>query len=152
MERHIDFTARGHKNVLATHRTTIEITKDSDLTPAGDCIVCVGATMGFMDLPEDFKDCLRKGNIRVTIECKGVSWSFSGKGTCGLKMENPDEMVMRKSGYECNRTLMVHADAAACDMPKDLVTHLQDPEAKVNVRIEVTGRQDSIPLHRSTRT
>ena len=33
----------GHKNILSLHEKTIEITKDSELTTNGDCIVGVGA-------------------------------------------------------------------------------------------------------------
>ena len=31
----------GHKNILSLHEKTIEITKDSELTTNGDCIVDV---------------------------------------------------------------------------------------------------------------
>ncbi|HIG98004.1 TPA: DUF371 domain-containing protein, partial [Candidatus Woesearchaeota archaeon] len=37
------FTAHGHPNILATHRTTLEITKDSELTTRGNCVVAVAA-------------------------------------------------------------------------------------------------------------
>ena len=37
------FTAYGHKNILATHKTTIEFTKDKELSLKGNCIVGVRA-------------------------------------------------------------------------------------------------------------
>ena len=39
MKIEIPFT--GHKNILSLHKKTIEITKDSQLTVNGDCIVGV---------------------------------------------------------------------------------------------------------------
>ena len=48
-------TAFGHKNVRATHRTTLEITKDEELSVRGDCIVAVAADKGFFDLKPKFK-------------------------------------------------------------------------------------------------
>ena len=45
----------GHKNILSLHEKTIEITKDSELTTNGDCIVGVGADISCIDLPEKMK-------------------------------------------------------------------------------------------------
>ena len=35
----------GHRNILSLHEKTIEITKDSELTTNGDCIVGIGANI-----------------------------------------------------------------------------------------------------------
>ena len=37
------FNAYGHPNILGTHKTTFEFTKDNELTLNGDCIVGVKA-------------------------------------------------------------------------------------------------------------
>jgi hypothetical protein len=37
----MELTALGHKNVLATHKTTLEFTKDDYLTKKGDCILAI---------------------------------------------------------------------------------------------------------------
>ncbi len=37
------FTAQGHPNILATHKTTLEITKDTEVTGEGGCIIAVKA-------------------------------------------------------------------------------------------------------------
>ncbi len=41
MKLEIPFT--GHKHVLSLHEKTLEITKDKELTPQGDCIVGVNS-------------------------------------------------------------------------------------------------------------
>jgi hypothetical protein len=131
-------TARGHENVRATHRTTIEVTTVDSLTPRGTCIVAVGADRGLCDMPEDFKDALRQGEVRATVRCNDMEWTVNGRGTPGLELTHPHDMVIRTSGYECPRTLFVKADKAACDMPRALVRCLQDPNATVTVTLSVT--------------
>jgi hypothetical protein len=34
----------GHENIRSNHQKTIEITKESHLTPSGDCIIGVNAS------------------------------------------------------------------------------------------------------------
>ncbi|HHN81277.1 MAG TPA: DUF371 domain-containing protein [Methanomicrobia archaeon] len=132
-------TARGHENVRATHRTTIEVTTDSSLTPRGTCIVAVGADRGLCDMPQRFKDELRKNRVRVTFRCGGAEWTLWGRGTPRLELTHPHDMVIRTSAYECPRTLLVDADGAACDMPRELVRCLQDPSRIVTITLTITG-------------
>ncbi len=145
-------TAYGHKNVMALHKTTIEITKDTMLTPAGDCIAAVGADKGFLDLAPPVLEAMRGGAITLTFEVGGHTWSVSGRGDPSLEMSHPTEMVIRKSTYCCPRTLMIRADKAACDMPRDMVGALTVPGAAITIRICVTHPQDSTHAHQSTRT
>ena len=35
--------ARGHPNIRATHKTTLEVTKEKELSPRGDCIIGICA-------------------------------------------------------------------------------------------------------------
>ena len=51
----IEIPFHGHKNILSLHQKTIEITKDSELTSNGDCIVGVSANISCVDLPEKMK-------------------------------------------------------------------------------------------------
>ena len=43
-------------------------------------------------------------------------------------MSHPTDMVVRKSGYICGRTLAINADKAACDLSRALVEKLKNPE------------------------
>ena len=43
-------TAKGHKNILATNRNTVEITRESHLSKRGDCIIAVASNKGVGDL------------------------------------------------------------------------------------------------------
>ncbi len=45
----------GHENIRSNHQKTIEITKESHLTPQGNCIVGINATSSCADLPQEVK-------------------------------------------------------------------------------------------------
>jgi len=148
----IEIIARGHKNITARHKSTIEMTKDRDLGPKGDCIVAVCADKAFGDLSDGQKEELRSSCIRVTFFCNGRIWSVDGQGKKGLKMESKTEMVIRKSDFECGRTLMVGADKASCDIPHELVEFLRDPENEIRITIETIGKPGNSSSRQSSRT
>ena len=61
--------AFGHENLLCTHNTTIELTKDNHLTKKGDCILGIRASKACTDLNEKLKKLINQGKkIKVTIE------------------------------------------------------------------------------------
>ena len=51
-------------------KKTIEITKESRLTPQGDCIVGVNATSSCNDLPQELKDKLRNSDAKVSFSIR----------------------------------------------------------------------------------
>ena len=65
MKFEIEFS--GHENIRSNHQKTIEITKESNLTTQGDCIVGVNATSSCADLPQELKDKLRISDSKVTF-------------------------------------------------------------------------------------
>jgi hypothetical protein len=129
----------GHKNIQATHKTTLEFTKDLHLSKKGDCIVVVVANKSLADLAEEFKDKLRKpqAKLTITIEADGIIEQVNARGSPQLILTHLTDMVVRKSDYVCSRTLAVHADKAAQDLSKDLVEKLKNPEQRVKITLEV---------------
>jgi hypothetical protein len=129
----------GHENMQATHKTTLEFTKDPHLTKKGDCIVTVTADKALADLTAEFKEKLRKPNAKltITIEADGIIEQVNAEGSPQLILTHPTDMVVRKSDYICSRTLAVHADKAACDLSRDLVEKLKKPEQKVKITLAV---------------
>ena len=127
----------GHKNVQATHKTTLEFTKDTHLSKKGDCIVTVAADKALADLSAEFKENLRKPHAKliILIEAGGVIEQVKAHGSPRLILSHPTDMVIRKSDYVCNRTLAVNADKAAQDLPKALVEKLKNTEQKVKITL-----------------
>jgi len=133
------FYARGHQAVLSTHPTTLELTKEADLSKNGDCIVAVGCSVGLKDLPEPMKNALSSEacRARLTLKLDAHRFAIEGRGAPGLTLSHPTDIVVRKSGFVSDRTLMVHANRAAADLPRSLVELLQDPSRKVFVELAV---------------
>jgi hypothetical protein len=127
----------GHEHIRATHKTTLEFTKDKHLSKEGDCIVAVAADKGLADLNPEFKEELRKPNARVTIliEAGGITEQVTAQGSPQLFLTHPLEMVIRKSDYVSSRTLAIHADKAAQDLSRELVEKLKKPQQKVKITL-----------------
>jgi hypothetical protein len=129
----------GHENILATHKSTLEFTKDTHLSRNGDCIIAVGADKALADLSTQFKENLRKPNAKLTvsIEAAGVSAQVKAHGSPQLGLTHPTETVIRKSDYASDRTLAVRADKAAADLPRKLVEKLRNPRQRVKITLKV---------------
>ena len=130
----------GQKNILSLHEKTIEITKDSELTTNGDCIVGVGADISCIDLPEKMKKKIQnpKTKILFSIEANDKKFIINGYGSEKLSLKHTKDIVLRKSAFTCSRTIAIKCDRASSDMPRDFVKILQDPKTKGNMIIEVS--------------
>ena len=130
-------TAYGHENIQATHKTTLEITKDKHLTKNGDCIIAVAANKSLADLSPKFKEKLRRNNaiLTIRIEVEGVIEEIKASGSSHLILTHPTEIVVRKSDYISNRTLAIRADKTSYDLSKRLVDKLKNPNQKVKITL-----------------
>ena len=133
------FSARGHKNIQSTHKTTLEFTKEATLTKRGDCIIAVEATKAAADLPHEFKEAARKegARITITIEAGELKETVKANGSPQLQFTHPTDLVVRKSSYGCGRTLAIGADKAAIELSRGLVEKLKDPNQTVKVTLTV---------------
>lgn len=131
--------AYGHENIQATHRSTFEITKDARLSKKGDCVVAVSADKSIADLSPEFKENLRRENVRIVIlvETEGETEVVSAFGSQRLILTHPTDIVVRKSSYICSRTLAIQADKAACDLSRKLVEKLRNPKQRVKITLTV---------------
>ncbi len=129
----------GHENIQATHKTTLEFTKDKHLSKKGDCIVAVAADKALADLSTEFKENLRKPNSKLTIliEADGITEQVNACGSPRLILTHPKELVLRKSDYVCTRTLAIRANKAAQDFSRTLVEKLKNPNQKVKITLMV---------------
>ena len=133
------FSARGHENMVATHRTTFEITKEAALTKRGDCVIAVEATRAAVDLPLEFKQAARRegAQITITIEANDLKEVVKAKGGPQLTFTHPTDLVVRKSSYVCGRTLAIGADKAANNFLRKLVEKIKDSHQEITVTLTV---------------
>ena len=130
--------AYAHKNVLGTHDTTIEITKNTNLTPKGDCIVGINATKACSDLKLELKEKIKSGcKFVITLQVDHLSDTFDGHGSEKLRLLDKEDMVFRKSTFVCDRTVLINCTKAARDINRDLIERLTMPGKKLSITIEV---------------
>jgi hypothetical protein len=124
----IEFT--GHENIRSNHQRTLEITKESHLTPRGDCIIGVNAKSSCADLPEELKNKLKNPDSKVNFSIKVGDEEFvmDGKGHPDLILSHTEDIVIRKSDFVCPRTLAIKCDKASDLLPRSMVKLLQDPK------------------------
>lgn len=131
-------TAYGHSNILSTHNTTLEITKDGNVTKNGDCIIAVGSDKGCADLETDLKNALKVSKkVEITISAGGKSDVIEAYGSPALNPIDENDIVIRKSDYIDERTLAILANKAAFDLKTDLVKELKKEKNEVKVSFKI---------------
>jgi len=125
------FRARGHEHVTATHESTLEVTTDDYLTPAGDCIVGIDADRAPADVDPAFQRACQDAaaTITLTLVADGITDRVQGRGDPGLTFGSDRSLVARTSTYVDDRTVLVDADGAAVDLDGALVAALADGAA-----------------------
>lgn len=124
---------RGHKNVRALHKSTFEITKETELSESGDCIIAVGADKGAADLSPELREALgHDGTIlTTTLTCGGVTAVIRSEGSYGITLTHPTDLVWRRSTFLCPRTIAVYSDHTARQLPRELIEKLQNEEEMI---------------------
>lgn len=127
----------GHENIRSNHPRTIEITKESHLTPSGDCIIGVNASASCADLPPLLKKKLRNASSKITFSFKVGDHEFDvkGRGHGNLILTHLDDIVIRKSDFVCPRTLAVKCDKASDLIPREMISLLQNPKTRGTLTI-----------------
>jgi len=143
---HFEIQFSGHENIRSLHQKTIEITKDSSLTPSGDCIIGINASCGCKDIPEEFKKKLRDPGSIVKFSIKVDDYSFvvKGSGHKDLILSHSDDIVIRKSDFICPRTLSVNCDKASDNIPREIIQLLQNPQTKGTFCIDIDSKSQGL--------
>ncbi|MEM2307566.1 MAG: DUF371 domain-containing protein [Sulfolobales archaeon] len=131
MEYCIDVvTFEGHVNVRATHRTTLEVTRDDYLTPRGDCIIGIKSNKGASDLRQCIKENLKIGGtlLGIIITSSGLFDYFIAEGSDKLTLKNAQKLIIRKSHYVDDSTIGLRSNKASKDLDRALVEALKRGE------------------------
>ncbi|WP_135302188.1 DUF371 domain-containing protein [Haloarcula amylovorans] len=128
MSHEVVVRAQGHEHVSAEHASTLEVTSDDFLTPAGDCILGIEADTVPAEFDAAFVTACQdeEATVTATLEADGHDVTITGSGHPEMTFENERSHVLRTSDYVDDRTVMVNADAAAGDVDRNLVAALAD--------------------------
>jgi len=130
--------AKGHCNITARHKTTLQVTKDAHISRRADCVVGVLADKALSDLTSELKAALKTNGAKVSFEIQAGHRSevITGFGSADLAQSDGNDTVVRKSRFTSGRTLMIGADKAAADLDRRLVEKLKQSE-DVTIIVEV---------------
>ncbi len=132
--------AWGHPNITALHKTTFEVTKDSELSKRGDCIIGVRANKAIRDLNENLKEMLKleyKAKITLELPDYGIKDEIVGLGNEKMSFKHKKDIVVRKSNYVCERTLLIKATKSAFEIDREMIKLLKDPSTRLILKIEI---------------
>ncbi len=131
--------AKGHDNITAKHKTTLEFTKDDYISKKATCIIGVSASKSIAELSNKFKQAIRRDGavIRITVKAGSLAEVLEGFGSSKLTLTHPTDIVCRKSLYTCNRTIMIGCDKAAVDLSPEFKKLLKDPNTTLEITMEV---------------
>lgn len=119
--------AKGHHNITARHKTTLQITKNENISKRADCIVAVSADKAVNDLTAEVRAALKEtaATVRVNICAAHTSQLVIGSGGAELTHSDAHDTVIRKSAFASGRTLMINADKAAADLDRQFIDKLK---------------------------
>jgi len=121
---------RGHPAVTGTHPSTFEVTRDTHLTAAGDCIIGVAADRGAADLSDRFRRvlCDDRAVLVTRLYVRDRVIEIRGRGSSAMTLDHPTDLVWRRSGYVCGRTVAIRADRTARTLPRPFIAALREGE------------------------
>ena len=133
------FKAYGHPNITAKHKTTLEFTKDKNLSLRGDCIIGVNADFSLIQLKKFIKS-LKNNKIEIIIGLKDKVNNKIIKEEIIAEI-NPEfnsdrEMVIRKSDFRDERTFGVRADKGAWELRREFAEILKNSSQEISIEIK----------------
>ncbi len=133
------FKCYGHPNVTSKHKSTLEFTTDTDLTPRGDCIIGIKTTSNLLDIPDEIKRIIREkdSRMKLVLRVKDYVEEIEGNGHPDLLLSDENVIIIRKSEFLCSRTLMINANKAAADIPNGIRLVMKDPDTVMEITLQV---------------
>lgn len=134
------FNAYGHPNILGTHKTTLEFTKDKEVSLKGDCIVGVNADF---DSNKIKKFIINSKNKNITITIQPISKNKKYKkikeiinAELNPSFDSGKEFVIRKTDFVSERTFAIRSNKAAFNLNRDLIGFLKEKKNRISFIIE----------------
>ena len=125
------FSSWGHPAVRATHRGSLELTLDREISRRATCVVGVAVGVDEADL---------HGYVGpVTISMTAGPYSHEVHATAHPGFRLGRRMVVRRSQHRSADTFAVGADTDAAALPREMASMLTDPE--VRLVVSVAGRR-----------
>lgn len=125
--RSVAFRCEGHPAVRASHRKSIEFTRDADITARATCVLGVAA-----DVDPDALAGFR-GPVSLTVECGGRTDVV--RAVANPAFRPGAGIIVRTSRHHSGDTLALDADKGAAGLDRELAGELSQPHAVVTVTV-----------------
>lgn len=129
------FSAYGHPHISGAHNTTLEFSKDDEVTPMGDCIVGIKADFDLEQLKQFIKKCSSK-KVIITITTPNKKIKETIFAELNPSFSSDKELVIRKSGFCSERTFAINADKAASGIRRELISFLKERGSKICIMLK----------------
>ncbi|MCS7130288.1 MAG: DUF371 domain-containing protein [Archaeoglobaceae archaeon] len=126
--------AFGHPNITAKHRTTLQVTKEAEISKRADCIIGVKADKSISEIPNEAKIALKKGlkvELDILLPDHDIKETLIGFGDERLSFTHEEDIVIRKSKFVCGRTLLIRANKSARDLKREILDLLKDKKTEL---------------------
>ncbi len=131
-----EIIAYGHPNITAKHRTTLQVTKDEEITLRADCVIGVRADKSVRDLSQELKShLLEGGSVSIGISVREMEFHLEAMGDPRLRLTHARDVVVRKSDFVDDRTLVIRSSAAARDLPREMVRAMRRADEVIVMEI-----------------
>lgn len=134
---------RGHPAIRATHAKTLEFTSDDEITARATCIVAVAVEVA-PRRPDGPVPAPLAGPVRISIHAGAEAYALDADANSSWNPVGP--AVVRRGPLRLPGTFAVNATASAADLPRQLVTALQDPSVAVHITVEPRPGPPSVVL------
>ena len=133
-----EFHAYGHSNISAKHKTTLEFTKDQEITKKADCIIGVNADFDLNEIKNFINKCK---NNEISIKIKAAGKNNEKIEETVLAELNPEfnsetEIVIRKTDFISERTLAIKANKSSFELKRGIIHFLKNKENRITITIQ----------------
>lgn len=127
----------GHENIICTHNSTLEITKDKELSIKGNCILGIKSSKACADLNPNLKFLLKQAKrFKILIRVGEICDYFYGYGHPDLTLLHKNDIVFRKSNFICDRTILIKCTKSSNELNRMLIEKLKNEYKKFFIEIE----------------
>jgi len=132
------FTAYGHPNILGTHKTTLEFTKEHELSLKGDCIIGVNSDFNLIEIKKFIKEQKNK-KVAIIIAPEFKKFQEVIIAELNPNFSSEKEFVIRKTDFVSERTFAISSNKAAFGLNRGLIDYLKEKKNRITVIIENIG-------------
>ncbi len=129
----VSFSAFGHRNIRASHKNTLEFTKDKEVNVSGDCILGVNSDFDADSIKKFLNEAKSAEKMKCRIEACGISDEFEFE--INPKFNGSHEIVFRLGEFASERTLGVRASKSAGMIKREIAEAMRNPETVMHIYI-----------------